>query len=178
MRIRKPRRLQIVSNCSIPFTSPHCMVPMPRCCNAYTKATRRPYVHGQRHMVGYHCIWHVIRMPLPVLFVFCWNIIPKRPRQVDVLFSFLIACTSSELEHVGTWSDIQASLLTIIPRLKYEITQVGGKICGSLPLHLATRNGCDSEILKMLFEAYPEALKKKNSLGDTPWQSLDVSSVV
>lgn len=49
-------------------------------------------------------------------------------------------------------------------------------MCGSLPLHLATRNGCDSEILTMLFEAYPEALDKKNSLGDTPWQSLDVST--
>jgi hypothetical protein len=29
----------------------------------------------------------------------------------------------------------------------------------------------------MLFEAYPEALDKKNSLGDTPWQSLDVSRI-
>jgi hypothetical protein len=67
------------------------------------------------------------------------------------------------------------------PSSNYEIppnTQIGGKLCGSLPLHLATRNGCDSEILKMLFEAYPGALDKKNSMGDTPWQSLDVSSIL
>jgi len=49
--------------------------------------------------------------------------------------------------------------------------KIAGKMCGSLPLHIASRNGCDSEILKMLFEAYPEALEKKNSMGDTPLES-------
>ena len=44
-------------------------------------------------------------------------------------------------------------------------------MCGSLPLHIASRNGCDAEILKLLFEAYPEALEKKNSTGDTPMDS-------
>ena len=44
-------------------------------------------------------------------------------------------------------------------------------MCGSLPLHIASRNGCDAEILKMLFEAYPEALEKTNSVGETPWAS-------
>lgn len=44
-------------------------------------------------------------------------------------------------------------------------------MCGSLPLHIASRNGCDAEILKLLFEAHPEALEKKNSSGDTPIQS-------
>ena len=44
-------------------------------------------------------------------------------------------------------------------------------MCGSLPLHIASRNGCDSEILKMLFEAYPEALERKNSMGATPYES-------
>lgn len=46
-----------------------------------------------------------------------------------------------------------------------------GKKCKSLPLHIASRNGCSSEILKMLFEAYPEALEKKNVTGQTPYQS-------
>lgn len=44
-------------------------------------------------------------------------------------------------------------------------------MCGSLPLHIASRNGCDAEILKLLFEAYPEALERKNSNGDTPFES-------
>ena len=44
-------------------------------------------------------------------------------------------------------------------------------MCGSLPLHIASRNGCDVEILKLLFEAFPEALEKKNSTGDTPMDS-------
>ena len=46
-----------------------------------------------------------------------------------------------------------------------------GKKCKSLPLHIASRNGCSTEILKMLFEAYPEALDKKNVTGQTPYES-------
>jgi hypothetical protein len=49
-----------------------------------------------------------------------------------------------------------------------EAAKIPGKKCGSLPLHIASTNGCDAEILKMLFEAYPQALEKKNSVGDTP----------
>jgi len=52
-----------------------------------------------------------------------------------------------------------------------EAAKIGGKKCGSLPLHIASRNGCDAEILKMLFEAYPPALEMKNMAGDTPLQS-------
>ena len=44
-------------------------------------------------------------------------------------------------------------------------------MCSSLPLHIASRNGCDAEILKLLFEAYPEAMDKKNSIGNTPWSA-------
>ncbi len=58
--------------------------------------------------------------------------------------------------------------LLVIPSLYRKI---GGKKCGSLPLHIASRNGCDAEILKMLFEAYPPALEMKNMAGDTPLQS-------
>lgn len=46
-----------------------------------------------------------------------------------------------------------------------------GKVCSSLPLHIASRNGCDAEILKLLFEDFPDALDKKNSIGDTPWSA-------
>lgn len=52
-----------------------------------------------------------------------------------------------------------------------KLFKIGGKKCGSLPLHIASRNGCDAEILKMLFEAYPRALETKNSSGETPYDA-------
>lgn len=68
-----------------------------------------------------------------------------------------------------------------IPRIDYwtiltvcypmKAAKTPGKKCKSLPLHIASRNGCSSKILKMLFEAYPEALEKKNVTGQTPYQS-------
>jgi hypothetical protein len=61
------------------------------------------------------------------------------------------------------------SLTSTSDKTKKIAAKIGGKKCESLPLHIASRNGCDSEILKMLFEAYPAALEKKNSSGDTPY---------
>ncbi len=55
------------------------------------------------------------------------------------------------------------------------VIKIGGKCCGSLPLHIASRNGCNAEILKMLFEVYPEALEKKDSSGATPYGAGHVS---
>lgn len=90
--------------------------------------------------------------------------------------SWLLFCSYC-FSLLSTCASISLLALSHLSSLDISTSQVGGKICGSLPLHLATRNGCDSEILTMLFEAYPEALDKKNSLGDTPWQSLDVSRI-
>jgi len=78
--------------------------------------------------------------------------------------------------HLACHKDASPGAIRVLLEYYPEAAKIGGKLCGSLPLHLATRNGCDSEILKMLFEAYPGALDKKNSMGDTPWQSLDAKS--
>lgn len=66
---------------------------------------------------------------------------------------------------------VQHDVLTYIFAITSFYRKIGGKKCGSLPLHIASRNGCDAEILKMLFEAYPPALEMKNMAGDTPLQS-------
>jgi hypothetical protein len=43
-----------------------------------------------------------------------------------------------------------------------------GKHSGSLPLHIAAKNGCDPKVLDLLVEAYPEATNVKCYAGKTP----------
>lgn len=46
--------------------------------------------------------------------------------------------------------------------------KMAGKICGSLPLHLAARNNCSMEVLEILLLAYPAAANMRTYSGETP----------
>jgi ankyrin repeat protein len=94
------------------------------------------------------------------------------PGAVRVLLNYYPEGKTKKKVHFSPAFVLPILSLCIIERYLLFVliaTKIGGKKCNSLPLHIASRNGCDSEILKMLFEAYPAALEKKNSLGDTPF---------